>query len=216
MDDGPPVAVAVATPLTLGGPWTVAFPPDRGAPPAVTLSELRSLSDSADSGVKYFSGAATYHHSLDVPADWLGPNRRVVLDLGRVEVIAQVRVNGRDVGLLWKAPYRVDVTAAVHAGVNDLEVRATDLWVNRLIGDEQLPPENQYEHDGAHGILQLPSWYRDGAQKPRGGRVTFLAWQFYTKDEPLLASGLLGPVRLFSAVQRVLEWPSRGAAGPNG
>jgi hypothetical protein len=127
----------------------------------------------------------------------------VYLDLGRVEVLAEVRVNGKDLGILWKEPYRVDVTDAVHRGANTLEIRVTGLWPNRLIGDEHLPPENQYGTSG-RGILRLPEWYVKGEPKPAGGRTTFSTWQFYTKDAPLLESGLLGPVRVLNPVRRIL------------
>ena len=129
--------------------------------------------------------------------------KRVYLDLGRVEVLAEVKVNGKDLGTLWKPPFRVDVTDAVHAGNNDLEVRVTNLWPNRLIGDEQLPPENEYGPNG--GILKMPDWYTQGKPKPPGGRITFTTWKHFDKDSPLLASGLLGPVRLRMAVRRPLE-----------
>jgi beta-galactosidase/beta-glucuronidase len=95
-------------------------------------------------GVKYFSGTATYTKRFTVTASAKAGGKRVYLDLGRAEVLAEVKVNGKDLGTLRKPPFRVDVTDAVHAGNNDLEVRLTNLWPNRLIGDEQLPPENEY------------------------------------------------------------------------
>jgi hypothetical protein len=134
-----------------------------------------------------------------VAAGALGGVRRVYLDLGRVEVIAAVRVNGRELGKLWKPPFRLDVTAAVHPGVNDLEVRVTNLWPNRLIGDEHLPPEYTYDvaaFGAIGGIAALPAWYRQGRPKPPSGRVAFTTWKHYDATSPLLASGLLGPVRL--------------------
>lgn len=205
LDAGKPADVEVPAPLEIAGPWTVDFQPGRAAPASITLPQLESLSRNADPGVKYFSGTATYRHPLNVPAEFLAPGRRVVLDLGRVEVVARVRINGRDVGLLWKAPWRLDVTEAVHAGVNDLEVSVTDLWANRLIGDQHLPAENTYHQGETRGIERLPQWYRDGKPKPPGGRTTFVTWQFYNKDEPLLDSGLLGPVSLLNPVQITLK-----------
>lgn len=209
---GAPTSVAVPAPLALGGPWRVAFQAGRGAPAAVDLPALQSLHLNPDPGVKYFAGTATYTHALDVPAGWLAPGRRVVLDLGRVEVIAEVSINGRPSGSVWKEPYRLDVTDAVHAGANQLEVRVATLWPNRLIGDEFLPAENAYglrdeQGNDPHGIVKLPDWYKEGKPKPSGGRVTFTAWHFYDKDEPLVAAGLLGPVRLFNPVRVMLPNP---------
>jgi len=100
----------------------------------------------------------------------------------------------------------------VRAGANALEVRVTTLWPNRLIGDEQLPPEDEFglpaELGGdVHGIVRLPDWYLQGRPKPPGGRVTFATWKFYERDSPLVASGLLGPVRLLNPVTVVLRQP---------
>ncbi len=174
-----------------------------GGPAQVTLPQLISLHQHPQPGVKYFSGTATYTKRFTVAASAKGGGKRVYLDLGRVEVLAEVKVNGKDFGTLWKPPFRVDITDAVHAGNNDLEVRVTNLWPNRLIGDEQLPPENEYGPNG--GILKMPDWYTQGKPKPPGGRVTFATWKHFAKDSPLLASGLLGPVRLRMAVRRPLE-----------
>lgn len=191
------------------GPWHVAFEAGRLAPESIELPALQSLHLHADPGVKFFSGTATYTRTLDVPADWLAADRRVVLDLGRVEVVAEVWINGAKAGAVWKEPYRLDVTDAVRAGANRLEVRVATLWPNRLIGDEFLPAENRYglrdeQGNDPHGIVELPAWYREGKPKPPGGRVTFSAWNFYDKDEPLVASGLLGPVRLLNLQRLVL------------
>jgi hypothetical protein len=213
LGDGPPVIVEGAKPLAVDGAWRVSFPPDRGAPAAIDLPNLISWHRHADTGVKYFSGTAAYRNTLTIPAGFLGTDKRVVLDLGRVEVVADVIVNGKNLGTLWKEPFRIDVTDAVHVGANELEVRVTNLWANRLIGDEQLPAEYEYGARGDHGILKLPAWYSAGEPKPHpsagsgqaGDRVTFTTWKFYSKEEPLLESGLLGPVRLLNPVRRVLS-----------
>jgi len=203
IDGGPLKNVVVADPIDVTGPWQVSFQAGRGAPKGITLPELMSLDEHPDSGVRYFSGTATYTHTLDVPAFALAEGRRVVLDLGRVEVVAEVRINGTDVGVLWKPPFRIDVTDAVRSGSNALEVRVTNTWPNRLIGDEQLPPENKYLIEG--NIVSLPDWYVSGEPKPAGGRTTFATWHHFDKDEPLVASGLVGPVRLLNPVQQILE-----------
>jgi hypothetical protein len=207
---GPATHVSVPAPVTLEGPWQVAFQSERGAPTTIELPALKSLHLHEDVGVKYFAGTATYTRTFDVPAAFRAADRRVVLDLGRVEVLAEVWLNGKRAGDVWKEPYRLDVTDFVRAGANGLEVRVTTLWPNRLIGDEQLPAENDYglrdeQGNDPHGITKLPDWYRQGQPKPAGGRVGFTTWNFYDKDEPLLAAGLLGPVRLLNPVRVRLE-----------
>jgi hypothetical protein len=190
----------IGKPLEISGPWQVSFPPGFGAPPEVTLPELISLHRHSDPGVKYFSGMATYSKQVKLSPGAAAGERRLYLDLGWVHVMAQVRLNGKDLGLLWKPPFRVDITSAARHGENKLEVLVTNQWVNRLIGDEQLPPENEYGPDGA--IKVIPEWYLDGRPKPPGGRSTFATWKHYSKDSPLLVSGLVGPVRLRSALRR--------------
>lgn len=203
IDGGALQNVVVADPIDVTGPWQVSFQAGRGAPESITLPELVSLDEHPEPGVRYFSGTATYTNTLDVPATALAEGRRVVLDLGRVEVIAEVRLNGKDVGVLWKPPFRIDVTDAVRPSANALEVRVTNTWPNRLIGDEQLPAEDEYEIGG--GIVHLPDWYANGEPKPPGGRTTFSTWHHFDKDEPLVESGLVGPVRLLNPVQQILE-----------
>jgi hypothetical protein len=187
----------------LAGPWQVSFPPNLGAPAQITLPELVSLHLHADDGVRHFSGTATYHQSFTTPKNANSNRQRYLLDLGQCEVIAEVVVNGRELGTLWSRPYRIDITDALRPGQNELLVRVTNLWPNRLIGDEQLPDEAPYT-PGAGGsgfaslsggaIEALPDWYKNGQPKPPGGRVTFATWKHYTKDSPLLESGLIGPV----------------------
>jgi hypothetical protein len=190
----------IGKPLEIAGPWQVSFPPNLGAPAEVTLPELISLHQHSDPGVKYFSGTATYSKQVIVPSGALAADRRLYLDLGWVHVVAQVRVNGRDLGLLWKPPFRVDITSAAKPGDNKLEVLVTNQWVNRLIGDEQLPPENEYAPGG--NIKVIPDWFLQGKPKPPGGRTTFATWKHFNKDSPLLVSGLVGPVRLRTAIRR--------------
>ena len=188
--------------IDLRGPWRVSFPPGLGAPPTISLERLISLHRHLDFGVRHFSGTATYRTRFKVPDTALGGDRRLYLDLGRVEVIARVAINGKPAGALWKPPYRIDVTDAVRVGDNRLDVHLTNLWPNRLIGDEHFPAENDYTvsafgWDG--GIAKLPDWYRDGRPKPPGQRVAFTTWRHYSADSPLLESGLLGPVTLRGA-----------------
>ncbi len=151
--------------------WHIAFQPDRGAPPEADLPRLLSWNDSSDAGIRYFSGAATYSKTVQAPASWFHSGAHLWLDLGEVHELAAVTVNGKPVGTAWKAPFRIDVTGALRPGANKLEIRVTNLWVNRLIGDEQPNTERKYT---ATDIVP------------------------YKADAPLLRSGLIGPVRILA------------------
>jgi hypothetical protein len=124
----------------LNGPWDVAFPPNLGAPEKIRLADLESWTASSDKGVKYFSGTATYSKTIQVPPDWLRPETGLLLDLGTVKDIAEVSINGRTVATLWKPPYRARIARVLKAGANRLEIRITNQWTNRLIGDRELDP----------------------------------------------------------------------------
>jgi hypothetical protein len=204
--DGKSRAVGVpqaATQLEVKGPWKLTFPAGLGAPPSIQLEQLVSWAEHGDPGVRYFSGTAEYATEFDVPAEMIGSGKATVIDLGRVKNFATVRLNGKELGVLWKAPFRVDVATAVKPGRNRLEVKVTNLWPNRLIGDEQLPPDVTW--DGRH-LKSWPEWLIQN--KPRtSGRITFTTWHFYAKDSQLLESGLLGPVVVRSAEKVKLERP---------
>lgn len=151
----------------LTGPWTISFQPGRGAPGSITENDLQSWSDNTDPGVRYFSGTGTY--TKDFVAGPAKHGDRVVLDLGELREVAEVRVNGKSVGTLWNPPFRLDVTDAIHPGKNTLEVKVANLWVNRLIGDQQPDAKAKY---------------------------TFTTIPTYDADAPLRTSGLLGPVKV--------------------
>jgi hypothetical protein len=165
-------------PLAVGGPWQVAFQPKRGAPEKATFDQLISFPDSTDDGIKYFSGTATYEKDLTLPAEFFAASRHAYLDLGDVKNLAEVSVNGKALGILWKAPFRVDLSAAAKPGLNHLEIKVTDLWPNRLIGDAKLPKDKQ---------------------------ITWASQSIYTADSPLLPSGLLGPVQVIAAQDVTLQ-----------
>jgi hypothetical protein len=153
----------------ISGAWDIAFQADRGAPAKIALEALGSWSDSPDAGVKYFSGTAIYSKAIQAPADWFKSGAKLWLDLGDVKNIAEITVNGKPFGILWRPPFRVDITDALKAGANTLEIKVTNLWVNRLIGDQQPGMAKTY---------------------------TYTAVKFYNADSPLLPSGLLGPVQI--------------------
>jgi hypothetical protein len=177
--------------IDIGCPWQLSFPPDWGTPPQVTLDKLISWTEHADPGVKYFSGTAVYEKTFTwdiAPA----PDTRVVLDLGALRNFAEVRLNGRPFPVLWKPPYRLDITEAVQTGENTLQIEVTNLWPNRLIGDEQLPDDREWED--TH-LAAWPQWVLDGKPSPTG-RFTFTTWHHWQKDDAPLPSGLFGPVQL--------------------
>ena len=153
----------------IAGPWKVSFDPKWGGPGSVVFETLEDWTKRPEPGIRYYSGTATYRKAFDLPETSRGRNARIHLDLGRVKNLAAVRLNGKDLGVVWTAPWRVEITEAVKPTGNRLEIDVVNLWPNRLIGDAALPPEK---------------------------RLTKTNVTTYKKDSPLLPSGLLGPVVL--------------------
>ena len=181
--------------VEVSGPWRLTFPANLGAPSEVTLARLASWTDHSDVGVKYFSGSATYENRIRVAKEHLKPGNVIFLDLGQVKNFAEITLNGVRLPTLWKAPWRADVTKLLKPGANSLSIRVTNLWVNRLIGDEQFPDE--VEWTGKTGpIKTIPEWVKQGKPRPKTERVAFSTWRFWNKEDAPLESGLLGPVRL--------------------
>ena len=150
-------------------PWTVSFDEAWGGPKETTFDRLISYTESEDKGIRYYSGTAIYRNSLEMKATELNQGR-YVLDLGKVGCMAEVIVNGKNVGTAWKAPYRLDITEALKAGRNELEIRVVNQWVNRIIGDQQPDCTKKY---------------------------TYTPVPFYQADSQLLPAGLMGPVKVF-------------------
>ena len=153
----------------IAGPWQVSFDRRWGGPESVVFEKLEDWTKRPEEGIRYYSGTATYRQTFDLPQTSRRPNTRVYLDLGRVQNLAAVRLNGKDLGVVWTAPWRVEITDAVKPTGNRLEIDVVNLWRNRLIGDAALPPEK---------------------------RLTRTNVRKLKKDSPLLESGLLGPVTL--------------------
>lgn len=162
-------AVSETQLATLSADWTVNFEPERGAPASATFSQLNAWNENEDPGIKYFSGTAVYTANIDVPEEWLADKANICLDLGEVKNLARVSINGKDLGIIWKKPFRISISEALQAGTNELAIQVTNLWVNRLIGD---------------------------AQPDAKEKITYTTMPFYRADSPLLSSGLLGPVQL--------------------
>ncbi|MFA6174838.1 MAG: glycosyl hydrolase, partial [Kiritimatiellales bacterium] len=177
----------------LKGSWTVSFDPVRGGPASAVFNGLTDWSSHSDSGIKYYSGSAVYSKSFDFEKP--AKAGRIYLDLGSVKNVASVRLNGKQLGTVWSAPWRVEVTGALQATNNQLEIEITNLLPNRMIGDEQLPPETDCRRNSNCVVTNVPAWLA-GGEKRASRRFTFATFNPYTKDSPLLPSGLLGPVVL--------------------
>ena len=169
---------AIPEPMTLAGPWQVRFQPAVGDARSVVFDKLTQWNTYPDEYIKHFSGTATYKKTFTLDAT--RAKDLVRLRLGSVKHIAEVRLNGTPLGVVWTTPWTADLTAAVKPGENVLEIDVTNLWVNRLIGDAGLPPEKRLT--GTNILL------RSGGKFPQ--------YKGYTSKDPLEPSGLLGPVRI--------------------
>ncbi len=193
--DGRPVAEPAAdfpaaeTIMTIEGPWTVEFDPAWGGPERVVFDRLIDWTKRPEEGIRYYSGIAVYSKDFDLPGNaGRAKARGLYLDLGTVKNLARVKLNGRDLDVVWTAPWLVGIGDAVRRKENRLEVEVANLWINRLIGDEQEP------WDGVQGG-RWPEWVIEGSPRP-SHRFTFTTNRFYKKDDPLVESGLRGPVRV--------------------
>jgi hypothetical protein len=168
------------TEAEISGPWKVNFPPGWGAPPSVVFDRLISWTESEDPGVKYFSGTATYQNSFNLDAGSV--KKKMILDLGEVRDVAEVFINGKSAGILWKKPYQIDISQLVKTGTNDLKIEIVNLWVNRMTGDMLSDPKDRY--------CKTNQPYMKSEVWPGG-------------DEPfrLQTAGLMGPVILHSIAE---------------
>lgn len=155
--------------LEFNTPWSVKFQQGRGAPETATFNQLASLTESSEPGIKYFSGAVTYSNIFKLKKKEIRGKDSVILDLGDVKDLAEVTVNGKNLGVFWNAPFKVDITKAVRNGENTIEVKVINMWHNRLVGDVQ-----------------------PGVTK----KITYTQMEFFKPEEPLLPAGLVGPVRI--------------------
>ncbi len=185
-------------PEAITGPWIVSFTPGWGAPGHVVLQRLTSWTASKNSGLKYFSGTGVYTQTISIPDGFFGPEKRVILHLGSLDDLAQVWVNGHNLGVLWHAPFKVDVTSAIRPGLNRISIAVTNTWANRLIGDQQHASGLQWGAATQVGrpLLRFPKWVVNGTPRPSKDCYTFETWNYYKKNSHLPPSGLLGPVKL--------------------
>ncbi len=172
-------------PLDIDGPWKMHFPENWDVPVDTVFDQLISWTEFTHPGIRHFSGTAGYLNTVNLPDECIQPDLHLFLDLGDVRMMAEVIVNGKNLGILWKKPFRVDITNAVKPGENELEIRVTNTWWNRLVGDEKYPqgfPGSEVDH-------------------PR----TFTTTKGWNSESELLPSGLLGPVKIVVEKEIVLQ-----------
>lgn len=181
------------------GDWDVEFCPKLLPSFEMTLEKLVDFSTSDDERIKYFSGTAVYRNKFAVSKKQLSGKKRFLLDLGRVNDIVEVRINGEHSVVLWYPPYQADVTDYIHEGENHIELHVTNNWANRLIGDEQYPADFEWGDDRGergHAMKSFPDWFLKNQERPEKNRIGFSIWYYHRKDSPLQPAGLCGPVRL--------------------
>ena len=171
----------IPDPYLIQGPWEVHFPENWDAPANTVFDQLFSWTDHQHEGIRHFSGTARYIKKIHIPEEMISPDHNLVLDLGKVMMMAEVFINDLNIGTLWKKPYEVDISEAVRKGENIIEIRVTNTWWNRLVGDEKYPqgfPDSDYK-------------------KPR----TFTTQKAWNARDGLFTSGLLGPVKIYTKKQ---------------
>jgi hypothetical protein len=172
----------IPEPIEITGEWKISFAEGWGAPDSVVTTELNSLSEFDNQGINYYSGITHYENSFTISEKEIGIKNKIFLDLGKLWLLADVTVNGKYIGTLWKAPYRIEITDVVKAGENRLAIDIANTWCNRLIGDAIHPDKIQYcqTNIGGHETLEARSW----------------------ANIPLRESGLFGPVKVVFAKEK--------------
>jgi hypothetical protein len=194
-----------ATSLDSG--WELTFQQNRGAPASAYFDRLVSYTERPEPGIRFFSGKARYRKTLSLTKDQLSAGKVLILDLGTVKNVATLLVNGKKVRTFWKPPFVADIGVFCTPGNNTLEVEVTNLWPNRMIGDEHEPEDAVWGQDRyfkyvtpnpkiGRNLQVVPGWVRNKTPRPSKNRITFNTMDFFDKDDPLLPSGLLGPVVL--------------------
>jgi hypothetical protein len=178
---------------SIEGPWELAFDPEWGGPDKIIFDKLQDWTKHKMRGIKYYSGIATYTREFDA-TDINRKRSKLFLDLGTVNDIARVKLNGKDLGVVWCAPWRVDISGQMVEGKNKIEIEVANRWINRLLGDRQEPDANVRTVQFENGLM--------GGKEYTTGRYSFTtkaAMESFNFTEPL-PSGLLGPVTIKEAV----------------
>jgi len=177
---------------TIEGSWDASFDSKFGGPENIVFDKLQDWTDHQMRGIKYYSGIGTYKKMFNIDNI---EDKKYLIDLGVVNDIARVKLNGADLGVVWCSPWRIDISSALKNGENNLEIEVANRWVNRLLGDRQEPDANVRTIKFENGLL--------GGKEFITGRYTFTtkaAMRHFNFTEPL-SSGLLGPVTIMEAVK---------------
>ena len=187
--------------IDIDGSWAVAFPEFKSK----QFDSLSPWNEQEEKDIKYFSGTATYTKKVDIQKK--NDCCRYLLELGDVNNMATVIINGNRCPTLWHKPFKTDITAFIKKGKNKIEIEITNLWVNRLIGDELEDDDIEWSDPIQFGsakdspsigqfMAKVPDWLKNGLPRPSKNRKAVVSFKFFKKDDPLLPSGLLGPVRI--------------------
>ena len=186
--------------VEIAGPWDVSFDPKWGGPKKASFATLDDWIKRPEKGIRYYSGTAIYRKSFDLAEGNAGEKAagaKLYLNLGAVKNVATVKLNGHDLGVVWTAPWRVDITKTVKDRDNSLEIAVANLWPNRLIGDAHLPPAKRFTKTNVKIYSGLPPDFLP----PGGCKACEERQKTKNLDKSLLPSGLLGPV----TVEREVE-----------
>lgn len=177
--------------MQIKGPWNVSFDPAWGGPEKMVFDSLEDWCRRSEEGIRYYSGKAIYSIDFELTDGSFKRNTEYYLDLGKVRNIARVKLNNKELGIVWTAPWQVNISDVLKNKNNHLEIEVANLWINRLIGDETKP------WDGVENG-KWPDWLLNDTPRA-SGRYTFTTLRFYKKDDPLVESGLIGPVQILSS-----------------
>ena len=196
----------IPNPFEIKGNWKIDFRAEDFYDATIKTDEFFDWTTHDKEEIKHYSGTAIYSTTFNIEKGMLQSDRQFQLNLGEVNVIAKVILNGKDVGVSWLAPHSLNITDAILEGNNKLVIEITNQWTNRLIGDEKLPNQTGYNvrktkqgfgsEDYRGKFKKMPKWFRDNQPLPEGPRTTFSAYSFQKSTDDLLPSGLLGPVSI--------------------
>ena len=188
--------------IKLNKSWEVQFDPKWGGPiKPVLFKTLTDWTSNENKGIKYYSGTAVYKTNFKLNDIGFGNEDLITLQLGKVNHIAKVKLNGDEIGVVWTAPWQIKIPVSKIKPNNELTIEVTNVWANRLIGDEQEPddvewiPGQYFTYTGKY-MKEFPDWFLNNTQRPSKNRYCFTTWNYFDKDAPLIPSGLLGPVEI--------------------